>query len=212
VIRRDVLTGAPARGADAPRGRPEGKDLHIELEAADHEEPTWEVHRPGAPRRRFDRRARMILTVAAVAAVLANAGAAWAYWRWNGPEASQPAAGAAAFELALSGSTGPEQKLRPGETSDLTVTVTNQHAVPLRITSIRRGAGPVAVDEAHRGSGCAEAPVEMAQESFAVSWEVPKNTIGAFVLEDAVTVRDGLPAACRTADLVVPVQARAERP
>ncbi|MEV6298264.1 hypothetical protein AB0M02_02535 [Actinoplanes sp. NPDC051861] len=196
---RDVLPSLSEAGA------------HIELRAADHEEPTWEVHRPGAPRRRFDRRARMILTAAAIAALLANAGAAWAYWRWNGPEAPSEVAGTV-FELALSGSSSASHTLRPGEVGDLTVTVTNQHSVPIRVTSIRQGAGPVIADETHRDTGCVDPPVQLTEGSFAVSWEVPKNTIGAFVLHRAITVRHGGPPACRDATYTVPVQARAERP
>ncbi|MFC7527849.1 hypothetical protein [Actinoplanes sp. GCM10030250] len=198
--RRDVLTSQ----------RDKVPDLHIELETADHEEPTWEVYRPGTPRRRFDRRARMILTVAAVAALLANAGAAWAYWRFNGPGEPAQAAGAV-FELAMHGSSGAEHRLRAGETGDLTLTVTNQHAVPIRVTSIRRGAGPVVVDEAHRDAGCVRPAVEITRSSFPVSWEVPKNTIGAFVLPGALTMRAAGPAACRGATFTVPIQARAER-
>ncbi|MEU4425932.1 hypothetical protein AB0F81_35380 [Actinoplanes sp. NPDC024001] len=221
--RRDVLTslreGSAAhnrRGSDARGGHARGKapDLHIELETADHEEPTWEVHRPGAPRRRFDRRARAILTAAAIAAVLANAGAAWAYWRFNGPgekpEAAETAAAGAAFELTLSGTSDVNQPLRPGGTGNLTITVTNQHSVPIRITSIMRGAGPAVADDAHREAGCVDPRVEINQARFPVSWEVPKNTIGAFILPGALSMRGG-PAACRGASFSVPVQAHAVR-
>jgi hypothetical protein len=219
VNRRGALTGlrdggsASARGGNARRGRPPGKqpDWHIELDPADHEEPTWEVHRPGTPRRRFDRRARMILAAAAIAAVLANAGAAWAYWHWNAPDEPERAAGTV-FELALIGSTGVEQRLRPGEIGDLTVTVTNQHPVPIRITTLKPGAGPAVADDAHQQAGCENPQVEIVRGIFPVSWEVPRNTIGAFVLEDAVTLRATGPVACRGATFSVPVRAQAERP
>lgn len=212
--RRDVLPGlGEGSNAHSRGGRALGKvpDLHIELQTADHEEPTWEVHQPGTPRRRFDRRARAILTAAAIAAVLANAGAAWAYWRFNGPDEMQEAAAGAAFELALSGSSDTNQTLRPGTTGNLTITVTNQHSVPIRITSIMRGTGPAVADDAHREAGCVDPQVEINRASFPVSWEVPKNTIGAFILPGALSMHSG-PAACRGATFSVPVQAHAVHP
>ncbi|MEU4559756.1 hypothetical protein AB0F72_15340 [Actinoplanes sp. NPDC023936] len=224
--RRDVLTtfregGArPNRGPGDPqrdwsRGKP--PEPSIELDPADHEEPTWEVHRPGSPRRRFDRRARVILTAAAVAALLANAGAAWAYWRFTGP-GGEPAAdvGTVAagtpFELALSATSDPEQTLAADGSGNLTVTVTNQHPVPIRITAIRPGAGRATVDDAHRDAGCPAPRVRVSREVFPVSWDVPKNTVGAFVLPGALSMRAGGPAACRGATIIVPMRAQAVRP
>ncbi|MBG0561726.1 hypothetical protein [Actinoplanes aureus] len=207
--RRDVLTSL--REGSAPHlrgGRSRGKapTPHIELETADHEEPTWEVHRPGTPRRRFDRRARTILTAAAIAAVLANAGAAWAYWRFNGP--SEPVG--AAFELALSGTSDTHQQLRPGSAGNLTITVANRHAEPIRITSIMRSSDSAVADHAHRAAGCVNPQVEINQADFPVIWEVPEGTIGTFILPGALTMRSG-PAACRGATFSVPVQAHAVR-
>ncbi|WP_229071502.1 hypothetical protein [Actinoplanes sp. DH11] len=187
--------------------------MNIELDPGDHEEPTWEVYRPGTPRRRFDRRARTILTAAAIAAVLANAGAAWAYWRFTGSDEAkpevQPAAAGTPFELVLNGTTEPN---RPGATGNLTVTVTNQHPVPIRITAVRAGAGPAVADDTHRDAGCSAPPVELNRQAFPVSWEVPKNTIGAFVVPDAVSFGTGGPAACRGATFSLPMRAQAVRP
>ncbi|BBH64683.1 hypothetical protein ACTI_13680 [Actinoplanes sp. OR16] len=221
--RRDVLTNFREGGArqnrgpgmprtDRPGVKPPAAD--IELDPADHEEPTWEVHRPGAPRRRFDKRARAILTAAAVAALLANAGAAWAYWRFNGPDDQQPAAvtTGTAFEMALSGSSDPEHSLRAGTAGNLTVTVTNQHPVPIRITAVQPLAGTAVADDEHREAGCAATRVEISRRVFAVSWEVPKNTVGAFVLPDALSMRAGGPASCRGATFTVPMRAQAVRP
>ncbi|GGN55478.1 hypothetical protein GCM10010112_06360 [Actinoplanes lobatus] len=196
--RRDVLPGFP-------------EGAHLELDPADHEEPTWEVRQPG-PRRRFDRRARTILSAAAVAAVLANAGAAWAYWRFRGPETEPLPPAATSVEIALTGSSDNSRPLLPGETGDLTVTVTNQYPVPVHITSITAGAGHVMVDYAHRKAGCVDPPVEITRQSFAVSWEVPRNTIGAFPVNGALAMRADAPAACRGATFTVPVRAQAVRP
>jgi hypothetical protein len=227
VNRRDVLTNfregdaRQNRGPGVARGeRPGAKPptaADIELDPADHEEPTWEVTRPGTPRRRFDRRARAILTVAAVGALLANAGAAWAYWRFNGPdeEKTPPAASVTAgtaFEMALSATSDPERQLTPGRPGDLTVTVTNQHPVPIRITAVRPIGGTAVADDAHRGKGCATPRVDVSRKEFTVSWEVPKNTVGAFVLPGALSMRAGGPNACRGATFSVPMRAQAVRP
>lgn len=184
-----------------------GYSHSIELDPADHEEPTWEVRQPGS-RRRFDRRARMILTVAAVAALLANAGAAWAYWHFNGPDRGTPTA-AARVEITLSAMSDPGRTLRPGEVGNLTVTVTNQHPVPVHITSIRRADGPIIADDVRREAGCTDPRVELTEAEFPVSWEVPRNTIGAFILPQALTMRPGGQVACRGATFTVPIRAQA---
>ena len=210
MTRRDVLTNV-GEGGPAP------DDARIELSAEDHEEPTWEVHRPGSPRRRFDRRARAILTVAAVAALLANAGAAWAYWRFTGsdsPPASvaQSQQAAEPFRITLNGSSDPSRVLLPGRTGNLTVTVTNQHSVPIQITAIMPGKGRVLADDAHREAGCVDPQVAITKKRVPVVWEVPRNTVGAFILPGVLTMAAGGPAACRGAVFSIPVQAHAVRP
>ncbi|PRX24597.1 hypothetical protein [Actinoplanes italicus] len=184
---------------------------HLELDTADHEEPTWEVRQPG-PRRRFDRRARMILGAAAVAALLANAGAAWAYWRFNSPEPQDEWAAGSRVEVTLTAISDPGRPLRPGSTGNLTITVTNQHAASVQLTSIVPGPGPVIADEVHREAGCVEPRVEFTRSEFPVSWEVPRNTVGAFILNGALTMRAGGSAACQGATFTVPVRAQASRP
>ncbi|GAA0416502.1 hypothetical protein Aca07nite_08840 [Actinoplanes capillaceus] len=196
--RRDVLSGFP-------------ESAHLELDAADHEEPTWEMRRPGA-RGRFDRRSRAILGAAAVAAVLANAGAAWAYWRFRGPDTEPLPPAVTSVEMALTGKSDNSRPLLPGETGDLTVTVTNQHAVPVHITAIMAAPGQVVADYEHREAGCVNPPVQITRESFAVSWEVPRNTIGAFPVDGALSMGANAPAACRGATFTVPVRAQAVRP
>ncbi|WP_433827218.1 hypothetical protein ACQP2E_34870 [Actinoplanes sp. CA-015351] len=210
--RRDVLTNLHEGGGRPHRGHGDGKPprANIELDPADHEEPTWEVHRPGTPRRRFDRRARMILTAAAVAALLANAGAAWAYWRFNQPDeptAAHSVTAGVTFAMALNGTSDPDDP-----SGDLTVTVTNQHPVPIRITAIRPGAGRAMADDTHRDAGCSAPRVRISQDVFPVSWEIPRNTVGAFVLDGALSVRAGGQAACKGASYSVPMRAEAIRP
>lgn len=201
--RRDTLSGFTESDGPSPS--------HLELESADHEEPTWEVRQPG-PRRRFDRRARIILSAAAIAALLANAGAAWAYWRFNSPAEEEQWAAAASVEVSLSAISDPSRPLVPGSPGNLTVTVTNQHAVTVRIISIQPGPGGVVADEAHRVAGCVNPQVEFTRQSFPVSWDVPRNTVGAFILQGSLSMRPGGPAACQGATFTVPVRAQAVRP
>ncbi|WIM95836.1 hypothetical protein ACTOB_007974 [Actinoplanes oblitus] len=200
MIRRDVLTNHP--GGDPWDGRPEAR---IELEPADHEEPTWEVR--GPRRRRFDRRSRTILGLAAVAAMLANAGAAWAYWRLTQPDpaaAPQPVT----IEMVLRGRNDLGQVMRPGDNGNLLVTVTNDRNVPIRITSIGIGPGNVVADPEHRDAGCTAPRVRVARTYYPVSWEVAKNTVGAFTLPRALSMEHGTAKACVGADFTVPLRAR----
>ncbi|MFI1991110.1 hypothetical protein [Actinoplanes sp. NPDC020271] len=195
-MRRDVLTNA-TRGAGPPEGR-------IELGTADHEEPTWEVRAPR--KRRFDRRSRTILGLAALAAILANAGAAWAYWKITQP--SRPAGPTpVAVDMVLRGRNDSSRALRPGDTGKLLVTVTNDKNVPIRITSITMGPGTVVADAQHRDAGCVDPGVRMKQPVFPVSWEVARNTIGAFAVDQALTMPHGVPKACIGATFTVPLRA-----
>ncbi|WP_436537251.1 hypothetical protein [Actinoplanes sp. HUAS TT8] len=193
-MRRDVLTNSQ-HGTGQPEGR-------IELDPADHEEPTWEVRSPR--KRRFDRRSRTILGVAALAAILANAGAAWAYWKITQPSevASPPAI---TVDMVLRGRNDLNRTLRPGDTGNLMVTVSNDNGVPIRITSIRMGPGNVVADPEHRDAGCVEPGVRMNRAAFPVSWEVARNTVGAFKVDGALTMPHGVPKACVGATFTVPV-------
>ncbi|GLW29671.1 hypothetical protein [Actinoplanes regularis] len=196
MIRRDVLTGAPEAG-----GNTEGR---IELVGEDQEEPTWEVREPR--KRRFDRRSRAILGAAALAAILANAGAAWAYWKITEPsQVAEPAP--VAIDMVLRARNDLAQTLRPGDTGNLLVTVTNDKTVPIRITSIRMGPGNVVADPEHRDAGCTEPGVRINRPVFSVSWEVARNTVGAFAVNDALTMSNAVPEACVGATFTVPLRA-----
>jgi len=185
--------------------------MHIQFDPASEEEPTWEVRRPGASRKqRFDGRTRSILTAAAVAAVVVNAGAAWAYWRVAPPEATRAEVGRA-VELVLHARSDPHKPLRPGGTGDLTVTVTNDYDVPIRITSIAPGVGGVVTDTEHRNGGCRAPAVEVSRPAFPVSWDVPRNAVGAFTIPGGLSMQHPVDPACMGAAFVVPVQARGVR-
>ncbi|GAA2682634.1 hypothetical protein [Actinoplanes palleronii] len=201
-MRRDVLSKV---GKDAGPGRGRDEDVRIELSTADHEEPTWDVRSPR--KSRFDRRSRTILGVAALAAMLANAGAAWAYWRITEP---QPAAapGAVALDLVLRGRNDLNRTLRPGGNGDLLVTVSNEKNVPIRITTIRMGPGTVLADPEHREAGCVDPDLRLRRNAYPVSWEVAGNTVGAFTVDGALTMPRGVPAACVGATFTVPLRAQ----
>ncbi|MGX6602354.1 hypothetical protein ACWKSP_09505 [Micromonosporaceae bacterium Da 78-11] len=181
--------------------------MHIELDPTDHEEPTWEVRQPGDNRRRrLTGRTRTILLAAAVAAIVANAGAAWAYWRITESDTGRAASGAV-VELALRARTDLKNPLQPGSTGNLAVTVTNDYEFPIRITSVGPGPGNVVADEEHRDAGCTFAGVDFTESRFAVRWEVPRNTIGAFTVPNALVMRANANPACRGAMFTVPVEA-----
>jgi hypothetical protein len=200
VIRLDALTRR--RGA-ADRAR----NGHIELRPADHEEPTWEVRQPGDQRRRrWDGRTRAILSLAAVAAAVVNAGAAWTYWRVTGSEAGHRG-GAITVEIALRARSDLNHPLISGQSGILAVTVTNDYDFPIRINSIMAGAGTIIADPEHRDAGCRDPRVRLSRERFVVSWEVPRNTIGAFTLSDALVMRPDAAAACNGGVFTVPIQA-----
>jgi hypothetical protein len=203
MIRIDALT---RRREASRKDGPAPQVPDIELSAADHEEPTWEVRHPGDLRRpRLDGRTRAILSVAAAAAVVVNAGAAWVYWQITGSHTGQANAGTV-VELALRARSDLNHPLLPGQTGNLTVTVTNDYDFPIRITAVSPGAGNIVADDEHRDAGCKEPGVAVSQPRFAVSWDVQRNTIGAFTIPDGLLMRPATPKACSGAVFTVPVQ------
>ncbi|WP_236049462.1 hypothetical protein [Paractinoplanes ovalisporus] len=178
--------------------------MHIELDPAEHEEPTWEVRRPDTGRkRRLDRRTRMILGIAAIAAVVVNAGAAWAYWQITGSEVAST--DGAPVELALRARSDLNKSLKPGTTGDLIVTVTNDNGFPIKITSVTSG-GTVTADPEHAKAGCTTTGVELSRARFDVTWEVSRNAIGAFNVPGGLSMRKGTNPACDGATFTVPVR------
>lgn len=155
---------------------------------------------------RLDRRGRVILSVAAAAAVLVNAVAAWAYWMLDG-EGTGVAVAGTAVELTLTGRSDDSKPLYPGGTTNLTVTVTNQNDFPIKITTVAPGAKAVSADSAHREAGCRTTGVVVAQKVIPVSWEVPKNTIGVFTVPDGVRMTNSSDSACQGATFTIPVTA-----
>ena len=162
---------------------------------------------PAEPRRarRLDRRGRAILAAAAAVAVVVNAGAAWAYWWITG--SSTPRHSGTGVELTLRGRSDYNRPLTPGSTGNLVVTVTNENAFPIRITSVSAAAGKVMADDEHREGGCTSPGVTLARPAFAVSWEVPKNTIGAFTVAGGLAMSPAGDPACRDASFTVPIRA-----
>jgi hypothetical protein len=200
VIRRDLLSGEGAREHDG------NKDIHIELETADHEEPTWEVRPAGQSRKkRIDGRTRSILSIAAAAAIVVNAGAAWAYWQITESRTGDRTTGTA-VELTLRARNDLNRPLAPGGTGNLTVTVANEYDFPIRIKLVTPGGGKIVADDEHRDAGCTTPGVSMNRSRFDVSWDVPRNTVGAFTIPDGLSMSRGSQRACRGATYTVPVQ------
>jgi hypothetical protein len=204
VIRRDILA---IRGSAKDSGEGGyGTDMHIELDPNDHEEPTWEVRHPGDTRRpRLTGRTRSILIVAGVAAVVVNAGAAWAYWRITGASTGTILA-STAVELTVRARSDLNRPLEPGSAGGMTVTVTNDYEFPIRITTVARGPGNIVADDEHRAAGCTFPGVDFTQRQFAVRWEVPRNTIGAFAVPKGLTMRVNADPACAGAMFTVPIR------
>jgi hypothetical protein len=169
------------------------------------DEPTWEVRQPGARKRRVDGRTRSILTMAAAAAVVVNAGAAWVYWQVTSSGPGQAPAGAA-IALELRGRSDLNRQLLPGGVGNMTVTVTNDNNFPIRIVSVAPGSGNIVADNEHRDGGCRDATgVTMSRSSFPVSWEVARNTVGAYTIPAGLRMAAGANPACSGATFTVPV-------
>ncbi|MCY1140699.1 hypothetical protein OWR29_22100 [Actinoplanes sp. Pm04-4] len=209
MMRRDLLLTRLRESGGLNDSGHEGNritDMHIELDPADHEEPTWEVRHPGAPapKKRLDRRTRMILGIASAAAVVVNAGAAWSYWQITRTEVTQPADGPP-VELTLRARSDLNQALTPGATGDLIVTVTNDNSYPIKITSVTP-AGTVVADPEHEKAGCKVTGVRLSRSSYDVLWQIDRNSIGAFNVPGGLTMRPGSAAACRGATFTVPLR------
>jgi hypothetical protein len=202
MIRR-VLLARNDREATGSRN----SDMRIELDPADHEEPTWEVRHPSDSRkRRLDGRTKSILAIAAALAIVVNAGAAWSYWHFTG-YGGGPASEDSAVSMALRARSDYNVPLTPGRIGSLVVTVTNGYEFPIRIRSLTPGVGNIVADDEHREAGCTDVEsVAMTKSSFAVSWDVRRNTIGAFTVPVALVMRPGAAKACRGATFTVPVQ------
>ena len=171
------------------------------------EEPTWEVYQPGIVRRRLDRRTRSVLGAAVAAAIVANAGVAWAYWTVSGSR-SRSAASGGAVEMVLRARSDSDRPLIPGGTGSLTVTLTNDNDFPIKITSVTRAAGNVLADSEHRDAGCTDANgVTMTHPAFPVSWEVARNTIGAFTIPDGLVRAPVRSRKCDGAVFSIPIRA-----
>jgi uncharacterized cupredoxin-like copper-binding protein len=200
---RDVLTRREGGTRRAVVDPPPETKVTVTAATEPHDEPTWEVRHPD--KRRVDNRTKSILAAAAAAALVVNAGAAWAYWRVMAAHGGTAKPGTT-VELQLRGRSDLNVALTPGRTGNLTVTVTNDNDFPIRITSVAPGTGNVVADDEHRDAGCRVTGVSMARPEFAVSWDVARNTVGAFVVPDGLIMSRSSGPACHGATFTVPVQ------
>ena len=91
------------------------------------------------------------------------------------------------------------------------MTVTNDYDFPIRITTVTPGVGTIVADTEHREAGCRDTRVQVTRDRFPVSWEVPRNTIGAFTIPRALLMPGDADQACEGATFTVPVQASGVR-
>ena len=207
-MRRDLLTRLDGRkeGRARESRAKEGHKISMIVEP-ELDEPTWEVRSPHAGRsgmRRFDVRARAILTAAAITAVVVNAGVAWTYWRVS--EAEAGATGGTAVELTLRARSDLNVPLAAGSDGNLTVTLTNDYDFPIRISSVSAAPGKAVADDEHREAGCKDPAVELSQKRFDEQWDVQKNTIGAFTIPAGITRAAGGNAACEGGVFTIPIR------
>ena len=153
-------------------------------------------------RRRLNRRGHLTLAAAACCAILANAGAAWVYWSFT-----QSGTGhGSSVELVSRARSDLNRPLTPGTAGNLTVTVTNDYDVPIAIASVGPGVGAVLADDEHRDAGCVDDTVTLSRGAFAVSWHVPKNTVGAFSIPAGLLMARTASDACTGATFSLPIQ------
>lgn len=221
AMRRDVLTSrmaatfqaAKAGKSASAEGRTNERDRYAGLTKgrtpAPHENlgTPAPVDDPQVPRarRKLDRRTQSILAVAAAAAMVVNAGAAWAYWKITKSATGSQAAGTA-VELSLRARSDYNRPLTAGHTGNLTVTLTNDYDFPIQISRVRLGNGKVVADDEHSDAGCEPAGVSMSREAFDVTWNVPRNTIGAFTILDGLTMAADTKPECAGATFTLPVR------
>ncbi len=158
--------------------------------------------------RKVDRRSKVVLSAAGAAFIAVNAGVAYAFWKLTGDGTATAVAGSA-IELNLSGVSDDNKPLFPGGTSNLTVTVANDNAFPITVTTLSPGSGKAVADEAHRKAGCVNTGVVITASVHEVAWTVPKNSVGVFRLPDGIKMTNQSDTTCQGATFTIPVQATA---
>jgi len=153
--------------------------------------------------RRVDRRTRLVLAIAAAAALVVNIGAAWIYWRVT--QSESPATGPA-VDMALQARSDSNTALTPGRTGNLMVTLTNGYDFPIRITRVVPGEATARADDLHRAAGCDPTGVALSRAEFDVDWQIPRNTIGAFTIPDGLTMAPGARPECADATFKLPIR------
>ena len=219
-MRRDVLTSRMAATFQAAKARTNERDRYETLtkggtpalpDLLATPAPLGEivdaprVPRAGAGGRKIARRTQSILAVAAAVAVAVNAGAAWAYWEITGSATDGQAAGTA-VELSLRASSDFNRPLTAGHTGNLTVSLANDYDFSVKISRVLRGDGKVVADDEHSDAGCEPTGVSMSREEFDVKWSVPRNTIGAFTIQDGLTMAADAKPECAGATFTLPIR------
>jgi len=158
--------------------------------------------------RRLSRRSTAILATASALFLAVNAGVAWAYWRIGGTGATSATAATVA-NLQVSGASYPDVPLYPGARGGLAVTVANPNSFPVIVNRVAPGPGPITADAAHQAAGCNQHGVSLADDTFNVSWPIPKNSQQTFVISNSVLMANSSDNACQGATFSIPVSVTA---
>lgn len=158
--------------------------------------------------RKFSRR-----TVASgvAIAIATTSGIAWANWISTGTGTGKAKAGQA-IKVDVSGNV--TDKLVPGRTADLKVTVTNQNPYKVRINRVRRTAA-VTADASH--PGCVTTgvvfpvnPVTDSDDTIGVEWRVNGKETKTFTVAGEVRMTNGSDNGCQGATFAIPLRVVAE--
>ena len=154
------------------------------------------------------------IKAAALAALLATAGAgtAYAYWSSAGGGSGSAAAGTmqAVTVDALVGSDSPKTTLYPGGSADVVLRLTNPNPYPVQVYGVTAN-GPAAPDAAH--PGCTTTGVRFTGPAAPLSpaTYVAANSSALITLPGAAAMDTTSLAACQGATFSVPVTAEVRK-
>jgi hypothetical protein len=149
---------------------------------------------------------------------IGGTGAAWA-WSIIGHGGNAVAHAAAVKDLTVSAGPNPVTGLYPTGSVDLVVTVANDNAFPVRVTSLAVDRGSITADSAHANNGCAWTAAQRWVWTTKITYVPPtsNNTVpphNRLVLSfaNAITMDTAASAACVGAEFAIPAEVTAVTP